>query len=95
MSGVPRPAPTDPMSECILKILKMLNRIFQNFVVFEPRDLDFWIPLALLSVSTKFRADPTRFDIVYEGCSAHVGGRQIRQGTQVPSFMISLLRRLN
>ena len=39
-------------------------------MVFEPRDLDFWIPLALLSVSTKFRADPTRFDLFYEGFSA-------------------------
>ena len=40
------------------------------FEVFGPRDLDFWIPRALLSVSTKFRADPTRFDLFYEGFSA-------------------------
>ena len=39
-------------------------------MVFGPRDLDFWIPLALLSVSTKFRADPMRFDLFYEGFSA-------------------------
>ena len=54
-------------------------------MVFEPQDLDFWTPLALLSVCTKFRADPTRFNLFYEGFSVHVGGRQKRQGTQIPT----------
>ena len=40
------------------------------FEVFGPRDLDFWIPLALLSVSTKFLADPMRFDVFYGSFSA-------------------------
>ena len=40
------------------------------FEVFGPRGLDFWIPLALLYVSTKFRADPMRFDLFYERFSA-------------------------
>ena len=47
------------------------HAILNLFVIFRPRDLDFWIPLVPLSVSTKFRADPTRSDLFYEGFSVH------------------------
>ena len=51
--------------------MRILNSIFDFLRFLGPRDLDFWIPLVPLSVSTKFRADPTRFDLFYGNFSVH------------------------